>query len=94
MKRRRVVSLLFLSVVIVLAGLAFLGLTERGFRQLVRRLRSAMPHLTLTTDVITGFCGETEEDLSATIRLLEDVPKLTSLTGAPAAACAPPAPPG
>ena len=35
MKRRRVVSLLFLPVVIILAGLAFLGLTESGLRQLV-----------------------------------------------------------
>ncbi|MCX5871244.1 MAG: translocation/assembly module TamB domain-containing protein [Deltaproteobacteria bacterium] len=35
MKRWRVVSLLLLPLLIVLAGLAFLGLTETGFRQLV-----------------------------------------------------------
>ncbi len=36
MKRWRVVSLLLLPVLIVLVGLVFLGLTESGFRQLVR----------------------------------------------------------
>ncbi len=36
MKRWRVVSLLFLPVLVVLAALVFLGLTERGLRQLAR----------------------------------------------------------
>jgi tRNA-2-methylthio-N6-dimethylallyladenosine synthase len=46
---------------------------SHAFRQLVGQLRAAMPNLTLTTDVITGFCGETEADFAATVALLEQL---------------------
>jgi tRNA-2-methylthio-N6-dimethylallyladenosine synthase len=36
-------------------------------------LRAALPGLALSTDVIVGFCGETEEQFSRTIDLLERV---------------------
>jgi tRNA-2-methylthio-N6-dimethylallyladenosine synthase len=37
------------------------------------RLREAVPGITLSTDVITGFCGETEAEYEATLALLETV---------------------
>jgi tRNA-2-methylthio-N6-dimethylallyladenosine synthase len=39
----------------------------------VRRLREAVPGLSLTTDLIVGFPGETEEDFDATLSLVEEV---------------------
>jgi tRNA-2-methylthio-N6-dimethylallyladenosine synthase len=46
----------------------------------VNRLRAARPGMTLSTDVIVGFCGETEEDFSATLSLVREV-GFTSLFG-------------
>ncbi len=43
-----------------------------GFRDVIGSLRRAMPHLSITTDVIAGFPGETEEDFDETVRLCED----------------------
>src|SRR5436309_5598460 len=43
------------------------------FEVIVRRFRAAFPELTLSTDVIVGFPGETEETVSATLDLLERV---------------------
>ncbi|MBR5539380.1 MAG: MiaB/RimO family radical SAM methylthiotransferase, partial [Clostridia bacterium] len=39
----------------------------------VRKLRAAMPDITLTTDIIVGFPGETEEDFEATLEVLRTV---------------------
>jgi len=39
----------------------------------VQRLREAMPGLAITTDVIVGFPGETEEDFAATESLVREV---------------------
>jgi len=43
------------------------------YLDIVRRLRAARPDLALTTDIIVGFPGETEEDFLATMDLLEEV---------------------
>jgi tRNA-2-methylthio-N6-dimethylallyladenosine synthase len=40
---------------------------------LAERLRTAMPALALTTDIIAGFPGETEEDFEETLGMLEEV---------------------
>jgi len=42
-------------------------------REKVRWLRQAVPGITLRTTVIVGFPGETEEDFSATLDLLEEL---------------------
>ena len=39
------------------------------FLELVGRLREAMPDIALTTDVIVGFPGETDEDFEETLRV-------------------------
>lgn len=49
------------------------GYTARQYRDLVRRLRQAMPELALTTDIITGFCGETEDDFQQTLELMQEI---------------------
>jgi tRNA-2-methylthio-N6-dimethylallyladenosine synthase len=41
--------------------------------ELVGRLRAAVPGISLTTDVIVGFCGETEAQFEATLELLRTV---------------------
>ncbi|MCL2478946.1 MAG: tRNA (N6-isopentenyl adenosine(37)-C2)-methylthiotransferase MiaB, partial [Treponema sp.] len=47
--------------------------TREQYLDLVSRLRSAMPGITLSTDILVGFPGETEEDLEQTLKLMEEV---------------------
>jgi tRNA-2-methylthio-N6-dimethylallyladenosine synthase len=47
--------------------------TREGYLECVDRLRSAVPDLSLTTDIIVGFPGETEEDFDETLSLVEAV---------------------
>ncbi len=47
--------------------------TSDGYLHCVERLRSAVPGLALTTDVIVGFPGETEEEFEETLRAVRDV---------------------
>jgi tRNA-2-methylthio-N6-dimethylallyladenosine synthase len=53
-------------------GLMRRGYTAGGYLDAVRRLRAAVPTLALTSDVIVGFPGETEEDFEATRRLMDE----------------------
>lgn len=45
--------------------------TVEHYRELVRKLREAMPDIAITTDIMTGFPGETEDDFRASIELME-----------------------
>ena len=47
--------------------------TRARYLSLVDALRSARPDLVLTTDIIVGFPGETDEDFEETMSLLEEV---------------------
>jgi len=49
------------------------GYTTLEYRSIVRRLRKARPGISLSTDVIVGFPGETESDFAATMKLVEDI---------------------
>ena len=47
--------------------------TRAEYLDLVASLRDAIPDLALSTDVIVGFPGETDDDFAATLSLLEEV---------------------
>ncbi|HPA81975.1 MAG TPA: tRNA (N6-isopentenyl adenosine(37)-C2)-methylthiotransferase MiaB [Thermoanaerobaculales bacterium] len=47
--------------------------TRAEYLDLVSRIRSAVPDINLSTDVIVGFPGETEADVAATLELVEQV---------------------
>jgi tRNA-2-methylthio-N6-dimethylallyladenosine synthase len=47
--------------------------TVAWYRERVAMLREAIPDCALSTDVIVGFPGETEDDFQATLRLMSDV---------------------
>ena len=49
------------------------GYTAIEYKAVVRRLRAARPDLSLSSDFIIGFPGETEEDFEKTMKLIEDV---------------------
>jgi tRNA-2-methylthio-N6-dimethylallyladenosine synthase len=49
------------------------GYTRDGYLEFVSKVRSAMPDVTLSTDVIVGFPGETDEDFEATLSLVSEV---------------------
>ncbi len=49
------------------------GYTREEYLGKIRRLREICPEIALTTDIIVGFPGETEEDFAETLSLLEEV---------------------
>ncbi|MEB2401826.1 MAG: tRNA (N6-isopentenyl adenosine(37)-C2)-methylthiotransferase MiaB [Alcaligenaceae bacterium] len=49
------------------------GYTSLEFKSIVRRLRAARPDITLSSDFIVGFPGETEDDFQKTLSLIRDV---------------------
>ncbi len=47
--------------------------TVADYRALVARIRAALPTVSLTTDLIVGFPGETEEDFSELLAFLREI---------------------
>ena len=47
--------------------------TAMEYKSIVRRLRAVRPDISLSTDFIVGFPGETERDFEQTMELVEDV---------------------
>jgi tRNA-2-methylthio-N6-dimethylallyladenosine synthase len=49
------------------------GYTRSEYLQKVAKLRAARPDMLITSDIIVGFPGETEEEFSDTLSLMEEV---------------------
>lgn len=49
------------------------GYTVEEYRQIVQKLREAMPEIGISTDVIVGFPGEGEEEFERTVKLIEEL---------------------
>ena len=47
--------------------------TVDSYRALVQRIRKAIPHVALTTDLIVGFPGETDEDFQEMLAFLKEI---------------------
>lgn len=47
--------------------------TREQYVSLIEKMRRAMPEMALSTDIIVGFPGETEEDFQQTLSLIEEV---------------------
>jgi len=54
--------------------------TREHFISMVKELRSSIPNLTFSTDLLIGFPGETENDLEDTIELMEQVSCIDAFT--------------
>ena len=49
------------------------GYTALEYRSIIRRLRKVRPDISVATDFIVGFPGETEEDFEETMKLIDDI---------------------
>jgi tRNA-2-methylthio-N6-dimethylallyladenosine synthase len=49
------------------------GYTNAEYRDKIARIRDRIPNVSLATDLIVGFCGETEEQFERTAELVRDV---------------------
>jgi tRNA-2-methylthio-N6-dimethylallyladenosine synthase len=49
------------------------GYTYLDYKKKIDMLRNVLPHISITTDIITGFPGETEEDFELTISALREI---------------------
>ena len=49
------------------------GYTVLEYKSIIRRLRAVRPDVSISSDFIVGFPGETEQDFLATMKLVEDV---------------------
>src|SRR5699024_6245564 len=49
------------------------GYTTLEYKSIIRRLREARPEITISSDFIVGFPGETEKDFEKTLKLIRDV---------------------
>jgi tRNA-2-methylthio-N6-dimethylallyladenosine synthase len=49
------------------------GYTALEYKSIVRKLRAARPGISITSDFIVGFPGESERDFEATLKLVDEV---------------------
>ncbi|MBS1705647.1 MAG: tRNA (N6-isopentenyl adenosine(37)-C2)-methylthiotransferase MiaB [Armatimonadetes bacterium] len=47
--------------------------TRDSYLEIIHEIRAAIPHIAITTDIIVGFPGETEEQFSATLDMVSRV---------------------
>jgi tRNA-2-methylthio-N6-dimethylallyladenosine synthase len=49
------------------------GYTVMEYKSIIRRLRAVRPGISISSDFIVGFPGETEEDFNRSMKLIEDI---------------------
>src|SRR6056300_1536076 len=49
------------------------GHTALEYKAIIRKIRAIRPNISLSSDFIVGFPGESEEDFAATMKLIEDI---------------------
>ena len=49
------------------------GYTTIEYKSIVRKLRAARPEISISSDFIVGFPGETDEDFEKTMKLIDDI---------------------
>lgn len=49
------------------------GYTREAYIELIQHVRRLIPEVSLSSDFICGFCGETDEEFEDTISLLEKI---------------------
>jgi len=49
------------------------GYLQEDYRRLIAKIRARIPDVAINTDVIVGFCGETEAEFQGTYRMLSDL---------------------
>ena len=49
------------------------GYTALEYKSIIRKLRAARPDISLSSDFIVGFPGETDDDFEKTMKLIDDV---------------------
>ena len=49
------------------------GYTNAEYRDKIARIRERIPNVSLATDLIVGFCGETDEQFQRTADLVRDI---------------------
>jgi len=47
--------------------------TREAYIELINSIREKIPGITFSTDMICGFCGETDEEFEDTITLMEQI---------------------
>jgi len=47
--------------------------TAEEYRTLVAKLRDRVPNIALSTDIIVGFCGETDQEFEQTYQMMADI---------------------
>jgi len=49
------------------------GYTNEEYRRLIDKIRQKVANVSISTDLIVGFCGETDQQFSNTLELVKDV---------------------
>jgi tRNA-2-methylthio-N6-dimethylallyladenosine synthase len=49
------------------------GYTNDDYRRLVEKIRGRLPNVSMSTDLIVGFCGETDAQFQRTLELVRDI---------------------
>ena len=49
------------------------GYTNEEYRRLIDKIRQKVANVSITTDLIVGFCGETDQQFSNTLEMIKDI---------------------